>query len=156
MKMTRSMILACALLSGSQLVAAAGAPARPLAGAPVDTCAMLPEAEIVAAIGKLTKPVQARAPNGSLLGSCEYHSARANVSITAHPSDELDGTVASDVKAGKAKAIAALGEKAFQTEYGVMFQPAGKPYFVAVYALSLEKFAYDAALSEALARKLSR
>lgn len=152
--MTRFTLLSCALLLCSHVAAAAGAPERPLAGAPVEGCALLPEATVVAAIGKLAKPPQPKKPNGSLLGGCEYRSAKASVSITAHPSGELEGTVGSDLKDGKARPIAGLGEKAYQTEFGVLFQPAGKPYFLAVYVLSLQKFAYDAALSEALARKL--
>ena len=152
--MTRFTLLACALWLNWQFAAAAGVPELPLAGAPVEGCALLPEATMVAAIGKLAKPPQPKKPNGALLGGCEYRSARASVSITAHPPAELDGTVDSDLKSGKARPIAGLGEKAYQTEYGVLFQPAGKPYFLAVYVLSLQKFAYDAALSEALAQQL--
>jgi hypothetical protein len=131
------------------LLAALPAAAAP---APVDTCALVPEAAAVAAIGKLTTPPAAKPPLGSQLGGCDYGSAKGTATVTAYPADDLDGTVRRDLKKGRAKAIAGLGDKAFQTEYGVMFHPSGKPYFLGVFVMQGAE--YDAVASEKLARQL--
>jgi hypothetical protein len=144
-------------LSGPAVLAAAvclllALPAA-AAPAPVDTCALLPEAMAVATIGTLIGPRVQKPANGSMLGSCDYEGKQSSAaSLAAYPADQLDGTVRRDVKNGRAQALTGLGEKAFQTPYGVMFQPPGKPWFLVV--LVMRGAAYDAAASEKLARQL--
>ena len=113
---------------------------------------MLDPATVAAAIGPAQAPPKVNPPTGTLLGGCEFTGAKGTASVTAHPADELDGTVRSDLKKGRAKAIAGLGEKAFHTPYGVLVQPAGKSYFLSVFVMV--GMNYDAAVSEKLARKL--
>jgi hypothetical protein len=141
------------LLAPSMLAAAFCLPiAAPAQAGAVDTCAMLPEATVVASTGKLTKPPAPQPAVGSQLGGCQYESVKATVAFTAYPADQLNSTVRRDLKKGRAKAISGLGEKAYQTEYGVMFQPAGKPWFLVVFAMKGTD--YDAAMSEQLARQI--
>jgi hypothetical protein len=128
---------------------APAAPAPPAART-VDVCALLAEADAVAVLGTLTNPPQAQAPQGSLLGGCDYAGAKGSGSVSARPADEFAGTVEYMGKRKPVRQLSALGEAAYATEYGVMVQPAGRSYFLSVFIVGDN----GPALTEALARKL--
>src|SRR5207302_2352204 len=94
----RMAVLACVLdLAAAHGVTAAEPPARPLAGTAVDTCVLLKDSDASAILGKLAKPTQQEKADGSQLGACDYYGATVNATVTAHPADELDGTVSRDL-----------------------------------------------------------
>ena len=128
------------------------APATPAApsAATVDVCALLAESDAVAVLGALSKAPLANAPQGSLLGECEYAGAKGSGSVSAHPADELEGTIEYMGKKKPVQKLSGLGQVAYATDYGVMVQPAGKPYFLSVFIVGDN----GPALTEALARKL--
>src|SRR5438874_1180424 len=139
----RLAILACAMVTATQQRIAAAAPP---AGPAVDTCAMLTEAEAVTLLGKLAQPPRVVHPDRYQLGGCIFTGLKFAAKVTALPPGKLDDTVRGDTTA---KAIAGLGQKAFQTQYGVIFQPAGKPYCLLVFAAHVA--VYDPGVSEAVA-----
>ena len=100
--------------------------------APVDVCAMLPEAEAQSVLGKI-RNVTSMKPQGSLLGECSFEGANASLSIAARPAAEYEPTIAAAFDKGKApEAAAGLPGKAVKSKYGLLYQPAGKPYFLQV------------------------
>ena len=136
-----------------QAVQAAPAQPAPPSAKTVDTCAMLSKADAESVIGALTADPQVGPARGSLLGQCTYPAGRGDsITISAHPADEFDGTVGYSSKSNSAQPVADLGGKAFQTPYGLMIQPAGKPYFIAV--LVMKSLNIDSAAGVAVAKKL--
>lgn len=133
-----------------QAIATAPTSPQPPAAGAVDVCALLAESDAIAVLGKLSKPPQAQAARGSLLGECEYFGDKGSGTVTAHPADELAGTVEYMGKSKPVRTLPALGAAAYATDYGVMVQPAGKPYFLSVFIVGDD----GPALTEALARKL--
>lgn len=133
--------------AGAQVPQPVQAVPAPAAARTVDTCAMLSKADAESVIGPLTADPEAKPPRGSLLGECTYAGSGADsINLAAHPADEFDGTVGYSVKKGEAHAVAGIGDKAFQTPYGLMIQPAGKSYFVVVLVMKGLKIDGGAAL----------
>ena len=118
---TKNVPLALAILA----VAAANANA-----APVDVCAMLPGPDAESLVGKL-RNVTSMKPQGSLLGECSFEGANATLSIAARPSAEYEATIAEVSVKGKAPdAAQGLAGRAIKSKYGLLYQPAGKSYFL--------------------------
>jgi hypothetical protein len=110
-------------------------PAMPVAAEPVDVCAMVSREDAEAVLGKLMKEPETQAAQGSMLGGCNYMSESGTfMMVSARPAGEFDGTVKYTEKKGPYTEVPGLGEKAYDTTAGVMVQPAGKPYFVVVFA----------------------
>lgn len=122
----------------------------PAAAASVDVCALLDETDAAAVLGTLEKPPEAKPARGSLLGECAYTGVKGSGSVSAHPADELAGTVEYMGKSKPVQTLSGLGTVAYATQYGVMVQPAGQTYFLSVFIVGAE----GPALTEALARKL--
>lgn len=125
-------------------------PVSPPAATSVEVCALLEVSDAVAILGALSKPPEAKPARGSLLGECEYAGAKGSGSVSAHPADELEGTIEYMGKSKPVQTIPGLGAAAYVTDYGVMVQPAGKPYFLSVFMVGDS----GPAMTEALARKL--
>lgn len=123
-----------------------------LNGETVDTCAMLDAAAAAQSLGSLLKDPEAQAPQGSLLGGCNYLGDKGMVMLTARPAAEFQATVDYAARRGGAKAVTVAGGDARQTPVGLMFQPAGKAYFLVVYPLVSGKF--DEAVALQLATQL--
>lgn len=139
--------------AAQEAVKAAPAAPMPLNAASVDTCALIARADVEAVVGPLAQDPKADQPQGSLLGGCDFMTADyTSVSVSARPAREFDATVKYAGEKAALQPVAGLGEKAFQTRYGLMIQPAGKPYFLTVVVLS--GGAMNAALSLDIARKL--
>jgi hypothetical protein len=133
------------------------APAQPLPPPPVtvDACAMLSKADAESVIGALSAEPQAKPPQGSLLGECNYAGSEADsINVSVHPADEFESTIRYSAKKGEAQPVEGLGEKAFQTPYGLMIQPAGKSYFVVVIVVKGAAINGDAALAAGKKLKL--
>jgi hypothetical protein len=100
--------------------------------APVEVCVMLPKADAEALLGKLVNVTSIK-PQGSLLGECTYEGAKASLSVAARPAQEYDATIgAAADKAQPPVPVPGLAGKAMSTKYGLLYQPAGKPYFLQV------------------------
>lgn len=125
----------------------------PLTAASVDTCALIARADVEAVVGPLAQDPKADTPAGSLLGQCSYYGADASLILSARPAREFDGTVKYAGEKAAVQPVAGLGEKASQTQYGLMIQPAGKAYFLTVVVMR-PGGALDGALSVDIARKL--
>ena len=111
------------------LVAAASGAAH---AAPIDVCAMLPQAEAQSLVGKI-RNVTSMKPQASLLGECTFEGANATLSMAARPAAEYESTIAAASDKGKApEAAQGLAGKAVKSKYGLLYQPAGKPYFLQV------------------------
>ena len=102
--------------------------------AALDVCAMLPKAEAESVVGKI-KNVTTMKAQGSLLGECTFEGANGTLSMAARPAGEYEATVreASD-KTRSPEPAPGLAGKAVKTKYGLLYQPAGKPYFLQVIA----------------------
>ena len=137
-----------------QAIQAAPATPPPPTAKTVDACALLSKADAESVIGPLSAEPEAKPPQGSLLGECKYAGAGTDsIDVTAHPADEFDGTVGySEKHKADVQPVAGLGEKAFQTPYGLMVQPAGKNYFVVVLVMKGMGFNHD--LEQAAGKKL--
>lgn len=109
--------------------AAPVAPAAPAAAA-VDTCAFATKEQIETALGgKSMVDPKADPATGSFLGGCTYMTDAGTASVSARPADEFDAT------ARKGTEVAGIGEKAMQTDSGLLVKVAGKPYFLHVMVL---------------------
>ncbi len=143
-----ALLAACGSKTPEQPAPAAQAPAEvqqaiqeapatppPPASRDVDVCALLSKEEAEAVVGKLSTDPTAKPSQGSLLGECDYMAASGTfLMVSARPATEFDATVKYTAKRGATEEIPGLGQKAYLTEAGVMVQPAGKPYFVVVFA----------------------
>jgi hypothetical protein len=143
----QSQAKAAAVAAGVPAEALNGQPPAGVSGAVVDACAMLDRAAAAALVGALVKEPEADTPRGSLLGGCKYQGAQALLTLSAHPAGEYQGTLDYTGKNGSAKPVAGLGAQAAMTPYGLMIQPAAKPYFVVVYVMKNFKFDETAALA---------
>jgi hypothetical protein len=153
MKLHASTIFAVLIVGAAALGSVAPAQTPPPAARTVDACALLSRADAESVIGPLSAAPAAKPPQGSLLGECKYSgSGTDSITVTAHPADEFDGTIRYPLKKKQAQAVPGLGEKAFQTPYGLMIQPAGKPYFVVVLVMKGMDFNHD--LEQAAGKKL--
>ena len=109
------------------------APPPPSASS-VDVCAFASKEQVEGVVGKLSAEPKADTPQGSLLGGCQYSFEGGLAMVHARPASEWQGTVDAS---GGGTAIADLGEKAVDVgKTGVFVQPAGKPYFLHVLAVT--------------------
>jgi hypothetical protein len=115
-------------------IAAAIALATATQAAALDVCAMLPRADAEAVVGTI-RNVTTMKPQGSLLGECTFEGAKGTLSMAARPASEYEPTLklAAD-KDRPPEAAQGLGGKAVKSKYGLLYQPAGKPYFLQVIA----------------------
>jgi len=115
--------------SGKSPAPAAEAPAKP-----IDVCSFATKEQVEGVFGALSADPKPQAPQGALLGGCEY-SADGGTTIafaSARPAHEFEATVKAS---GPATELPGVGEKAFTTEKsGVFVQPAGASYFLHVFA----------------------
>ena len=118
--------------------------------APVDVCALLPQAEAQSVVGKI-RNVTTMKPQASLLGECTFDGANGTLSMAARPAGEYEATVK---EAAPAEAVQGLAGKAVKTRFGLLYQPAGKSYFLQVIARRAGKDDMDMALALDGARKL--
>lgn len=130
------------------------APAPPAAKVPVDGCELLPLAEVAAIIGPISAS-GVKKGEGPMNANCAYvtDDKSGRLTATVMPSDYLRSSLEQLDQQGKpAKPLSGVGEKAFETIWGVMIQPAGKPYYL---VLHVSKEGKDGkALGVELAKKL--
>ena len=98
----------------------------------LDLCAMLPKPEAESVVGTI-KNVTTMKAQGSLLGECTFEGANGTLSMAARPAAEYEATVRETFDKGKPPEPAqGLAGKAVKSKYGLLYQPAGKPYFLQV------------------------
>ena len=98
----------------------------------LDVCAMLPKPEAESVVGKIRNVTTMKA-QGSLLGECTFEGANGTLSMAARPAGEYEATVKETFDNGKPPEPAqGLAGKAVKSKYGLLYQPAGKPYFLQV------------------------
>ncbi len=122
--------------------------------AALDVCAMLPKPEAESVVGKI-RNVTTMKPQGSLLGECTFEGANGTLSMAARPAGEYDATMREAYDEGKPPEPAqGLAGKAVKSKYGLLYLPAGKPYFLQVIARRGDK--EDMAMAVEGAKKLKQ
>lgn len=135
------MLVACKGKDENKTSAAPSPTTAPAADTPtpapasgIDVCSLVTREQVEGVLGPLTADPAPQAPQGSLLGGCDYAFEGGMASVSARPAREFDGTVKAS---GEATELAGVGEKAFTTsKAGVLAQPAGTSYFLHVFAMS--------------------